>query len=83
MDYQNNGGAACGAVCTNDAEVRVFPSLAMVYIPMQKFRDIYDYDIGLSRGTIFRELDKPFTMRRSQQSNCCAKNRMNGSERKR
>lgn len=83
MDYQNNSGAACGAVCTNDAEVKVFPSLAMVYIPMQKFREIYDYDVGLSRGTIFRELDKPFTMRRSQQPTGCGYNKMNGSERKR
>ena len=65
MDKQIIGGtASCGAVCTNDAEVKVYPSLAMVYIPQQRFRELYDHDIALSRGTIFRELDKPFTMRR-------------------
>ena len=34
--------------------------LAMAYVPMQKWRDIYDIDVGFSRGTIFKELDLPF-----------------------
>ena len=36
-----------------------FP-LASVYAPLQKFTDIYDCETGLTRGTIFSELDLPF-----------------------
>ena len=36
-------------------------SLAMVYSPCQEFEDLYDHTEGLRRGTIFRQLDKPFT----------------------
>ena len=36
-----------------------FPSLAMVFAPMQCFRQMYEPSEGLSRGTLFRELDKP------------------------
>lgn len=43
-----------------------FP-LAMSYVPMQKWRDLYSADVGLSRGTIFSELDKPFLGRRAIQ----------------
>jgi hypothetical protein len=32
----------------------------MVYSPMQEWRSIYDAEMGLSRGTIFAELDLPF-----------------------
>ncbi len=35
-------------------------SLAMAYVPNQKFRDIYDMETALMKGTIFKELDKPF-----------------------
>lgn len=34
--------------------------LAMAYVPMQRWRLLYEENIGLDRGTIFRELDKPF-----------------------
>lgn len=34
--------------------------LAMAYVPMQKWRDIYEADVGLDRGTMFAELDLPF-----------------------
>lgn len=36
-------------------------SLAMVYSPCQEFEELYDHTEGLTRGTIFRKLDKPFT----------------------
>ena len=36
-------------------------SLAMAYVPWQMWRDIYDAEKGFHRGTIFQELDKPFT----------------------
>lgn len=34
--------------------------LAMSYVPMQAWREIYETDKALSRATIFKELDKPF-----------------------
>ena len=35
-------------------------SLAMAYVPFQKFEDLYDLNMALIRGTIFKQLDKPF-----------------------
>ena len=37
--------------------------LAMVYSPMQEFDRLYDLDKGFSAGTIFSELDLPFSGR--------------------
>jgi len=37
------------------------PSLAMVYTPYQCFTELYTEEKGFSRGTIFVQLDKPFT----------------------
>ena len=34
--------------------------LAMAYVPMQKWKTIYNNDVALNRGTIFPELDLPF-----------------------
>ena len=34
--------------------------LAMVYSPVQEWRDLYDNEAGHERGTIFKELDFPF-----------------------
>ena len=53
-------GAVCTGTCTEDLYVPTFPSLAMVYAPTQQFRFLYEENDGLRRGTIFRELDKPF-----------------------
>lgn len=35
-------------------------SLAMVYAPIQPWRGVYEPQIALCRGTLFRELDMPF-----------------------
>lgn len=35
--------------------------LAMCYVPWQKWSDIYEPCKALVRGTLFPELDKPFT----------------------
>ncbi len=35
-------------------------ALAMAYVPMQRWQNIYEPDLALERGTIFSELDKPF-----------------------
>lgn len=34
--------------------------LAMVYSPYQEWRELFDLEPGFCRGTIFKELDKPF-----------------------
>ena len=34
--------------------------LAMAYVPFQTWEKPYDMETGLSRGTIFPSLDKPF-----------------------
>lgn len=35
-------------------------TLAMSYVPMQKWQKLYEPEDGFSRGTIFEELDLPF-----------------------
>lgn len=39
-------------------------SLAMAYVPWQQWKTPYDPAKGLSRGTIFEELDLPFEKER-------------------
>ena len=34
--------------------------LGMVYSPLQNFQNLYDRELALQHGTIFRELDLPF-----------------------
>ena len=34
--------------------------LAMAYVPMQTWEGLYEYDVALTRGTLFTALDKPF-----------------------
>ncbi|MDD7515450.1 spore coat associated protein CotJA [Ruminococcus flavefaciens] len=35
--------------------------LAMAYVPFQQWGDVYDDDKALSKGTLFPELDLPFS----------------------
>lgn len=35
-------------------------SIAMAYVPWQRWGEIYTSEVGLQRGTIFKELDKPY-----------------------
>ncbi len=44
----------CDFSCVDD-----FP-LAMAYVPMQKFENLYGLDEALCAGTLFKDLDKPF-----------------------
>lgn len=44
--------------------------LAMVYSPLQEFREVYDADVALGRGTIFAELDLPFEGGTSGKGGC-------------
>ena len=41
-------------------------TLAMAYIVDQVWRDLYDTEQGFPIGTIFRELDFPYTGRRGE-----------------
>ncbi len=50
----NGGAAAPSSFCMNAC------SLAMVYSPKQEWQELYSMENALSRGTLFRELDKPF-----------------------
>ncbi|MBD9208824.1 MAG: spore coat associated protein CotJA [Eubacteriales bacterium] len=36
------------------------PSLAMAYVPLQSFTDLYSPEEALRRGTLFRELYMPY-----------------------
>lgn len=56
MDNSAKRGCECSM-----PDVTVYPSLAMVYPPRQVWRNLYDPDVGLERGTIFCELDMPFS----------------------
>lgn len=61
---QSDAAGAENACCRPDSQPNLqlpdgFP-LASVFAPMQKFRDLYDPDTALSRGTVFKELDLPF-----------------------
>ncbi len=44
----------------------MYPSLAMVYSPVQCFRKLYSPEEALSRGTLFEELDKPLMVGRKR-----------------
>ncbi len=46
-------------VPTNDIKLSELP-IGMAYVPMQVWEKLYEADLGMHRGTIFRELDKPF-----------------------
>lgn len=35
-------------------------SLAMAYVPNQQWQMLYEPAVGFPRGTIFKQLDKPF-----------------------
>ncbi len=66
-------GCGCGCSCGNNGNgmngngddtvswgLYGYP-LAMVYAPVQCFGELYEPDKGLSQGTIFRQLNLPFT----------------------
>lgn len=57
--------AAMAAKAETDAQddLGTFPakvSLAMAYVPVQKYDNLYDGGDALSHGTLFRSLDLPF-----------------------
>lgn len=52
-EAQSNADVTMSALPAN-------PVLAMSYVPMQFYRDMYSTEKGFSAGTIYPELDKPF-----------------------
>ena len=49
------------AVAVAAAPCMAMPSLAMVYAKLQPFAATYSPDEALARGTLFADLDLPFT----------------------
>ena len=48
--------------------------LASVYSPIQIWRNLYEPDEALKKGTLFKELDLPFVCgERTQGGGCCGK----------
>ena len=45
---------------TQESSFPAHISLAMAYVPYQRFENLYDEEKALSRGTLFAELDMPF-----------------------
>ncbi len=45
---------------SGEKEALSAPSLAMAYIPVQQFKELYEPDYALEVGTLFKELDMPF-----------------------
>lgn len=59
----------CGLFCMDQEPVMpeikesTFPahvSLAMMYVPYQRFENIYEPEKALNQGTLFADLDMPF-----------------------
>lgn len=73
ITYSDNTGNSCSGACTTapqsteHQEKDVFAGidkapLTMAYVPFQgNCNELYDAETALHRGTIFPELDKPFT----------------------
>lgn len=54
MEYENNRELLRNPV------VKIEAPLAMAYIPMQKFKELYPPEIAYTKGTVFKELSLPF-----------------------
>lgn len=51
------------AVHKRDSSMSAFPAetpIGMAYVPYQQWKNIYETDVAFDRGTIFKDLDKPF-----------------------
>lgn len=45
----------------HDMRMKDRKSLAMAYVPWQEWSNLYQPDEGMENGTIFRDLNMPFT----------------------
>ena len=57
-DYRN-GYPAAASQCDDTQQITAY-TLAMVYAPVQQFRDLYDPGTALCYGTVFKRLNLPF-----------------------
>lgn len=64
----NMSGSGCGNG-NGGWGLKSYP-LAMVYSPLQEFREVYEPDVALERGTMFAELDLPFEGGKSGKGGC-------------
>lgn len=64
--YMNNNDNCnnTSAGCKKETDPVDEMTIAMCYVPWQKWRDILSYEEGFQCGTIFKELDKPFLGRK-------------------
>lgn len=63
-DYMNEASGLMNASRLNENDLGKLP-LAMAYVPWQKFDRMYDdLEKAYCIGTVFPELNKPFTGRR-------------------
>jgi len=63
--FENELGLYCMDMAPDAPEIQesTFPahvSLAMMYVPFQRFQNLYEPDKALTRGTLFADLDLPF-----------------------
>ena len=76
MTEFNNGEEACflnDFLCQLNGGPSVFPArtpLAMAYVPMQVWRNLYSARDALVQGTLFSELNLPFLGREGLRSVC-------------
>ena len=56
---RNCPNTVCTTIPVEEGCVDEYP-IAMAYVPMQQWRELYDPMSGISHGTIFRELDLPW-----------------------
>ena len=47
--------------CTRSDDFLKGTTIAMAYVPWQQWQNVYEICRGFERGTIFEDLDKPFT----------------------
>ena len=59
-----NNRPSCPLDQSNERECLRNMPVAMAYTPIQRWNQVYDKERGLTRGTIFPELDLPFVMGR-------------------
>lgn len=72
MTQRNENGGSCQGGCgeyDGGWGLSSYP-LAMVYSPLQKFHELYEIDVALSRGTLFSELDLPFEGGKMNKGGC-------------
>ena len=62
VDIRQPSASDAPALCCEQPETE-FPKetpVAMLYVPFQQWRKVSEPMVGLDRGTVFEELDKPF-----------------------